>query len=388
MYLGILSSIGHSNLFRFLASAVISTVILSLLFIRDYKVKDIDDKFKNLPNVLSEYDPINLTHRLVKLDEINGIVSANEASIAYGAVNEFLRKVKETCKLGDATEIFLHCANGVLGNNFYYKVANTVARAYANHYSDCDLNVYLLFDAARLFNKKIEIVYAPRHAFVSFISEKYESRFYWETTENGNKGALADLTKPLYNKTINHFYYSPMGEDLVEKVYPILSLTDIDEEKVDTLFNSIDKTMADNPLFLDFYFSNKEDKKELNKKDIYALYGEIQNDISAVDKRLILSRYLIANEKRDEAEEILNQIDDGACKLSCMKVRKEISYIDKIQFHIMKRFESKNAKLSAYDIKIFLYINLFFYFIIMLVFLVAIVIKDVNEYKHAKRNDE
>lgn len=381
----ILSAIWSSISFRFfMASILILHVILFILFVLTFKTKGIENKFKNIPNILADYNSSNLTHRLVKLDETNGIVSATQARIAYGAINDFLNKVKDICKADDTTENFLRCANEILGNNFYYKEANTVARAYANHYSDCDLNVYLLFDAARLFNKKIEIVYSPRHAFVSFTSEKYGSRFYWETTDNDNKGALADLTRPFYSKTVNHFYYTPMGSDSIEKIYPILSLADVDKGKVDTLLKSIDRTMADNPFYLDFYYANKKEKKGLKKEDIYTLYGLIQDDTSAIDKRLILATYLIEHKRMDSAINILNQIDDNVCDLQCMKIKKRVSNLDKVYYYVMEAFKWFHANVSLSVIKEFFLILIFLYLIIG-AFFVGMIIKD--EYSKKKNTN-
>lgn len=246
----------------FIAIAIIPVLLVSLVFITENRDKSAAhaERFEHTPDVFADYDPLNLTHRLVKMDEQNGIVNSIEARKAYGAINKFLKKVKDTCRIDDTTENFLGCANKILGANFYYKPSATVAKAYANHYSDCDLNVYLMFDAAKAFNKKVEIVYAPNHAFLSFISEKYGVRFYWETTENENTGVIADLSNSFYKKTHHRFYYSPVGEHVIEKLYSILSLADMDSHRWDAVVKSIDKSMSDNPIVLDFYYEDRESK--------------------------------------------------------------------------------------------------------------------------------
>ncbi|EHR9183232.1 hypothetical protein KUR68_004536, partial [Escherichia coli] len=78
------------------------------------------ERFEHTPDVFADYDPLNLTHRLVRMDEQNGIINSNEARKAYGAINNFLKKVKDTCRIDDTTENFLDCANKILGANFYY----------------------------------------------------------------------------------------------------------------------------------------------------------------------------------------------------------------------------------------------------------------------------
>ncbi|EAA7110924.1 hypothetical protein EU408_22970 [Salmonella enterica subsp. enterica] len=332
----------------FIAIAIISVLVVSLVFITETRDKSAAhaERFEHTPDVFADYDSLNLTHRLVRMDEQNGIVNSNEARKAYGAINDFLRKVKDTCSIDGTTENFLTCANKTLGANFYYKPSATVAKAYANHYSDCDLNVYLMFDAARAFNKKVEIVYAPRHAFLSFTNEKIGMRFYWETTENKNTGATADITDSFYKKTHHRFYYSPVGEHIIEKLYPILSLADMDSHRWDAVVKSIDKSMSDNPIVLDFYYEYRESKKQLSQNDIRKLYGLIQDDISSVDKRLILARHFLGKGKRDEAMSILNQIDDSVCELPCMKVREKTSSIDRVVYSLMKMFKWFNSDIS------------------------------------------
>lgn len=97
----------------------------------------------------------------------------------------------------------------------------------------------------------------------------------------------------------------------------------MDSHRWDAVVKSIDKSMSDNPLVLDFYYEDRENKKQLSQKDIHILYGLIQDDISSVDKRLILARHFLGKGQRNEAMSILNQIDDSECKLSCMEVRRK-----------------------------------------------------------------
>ncbi|EJU7771368.1 hypothetical protein KAB52_002286 [Salmonella enterica subsp. salamae serovar 4,12:e,n,x:1,6] len=371
----------------FIVIAIISVLIVSLVFITLTRDKSAAraERFEHTPDVFADYDSLNLTHRLVRMDEQNGIVNSNEARKAYGAINDFLWKVKDTCSIDDTTENFLSCANKVLGSNFYYKPSATVAKAYANHYSDCDLNVYLMFDAARAFNKKVEIVYAPRHAFLSFISEKYGMRFYWETTENENTGFLADMTHSSYKKTLHRFYYSPAGEDVIEKLYPILSLADMDSHRWDIIVKSIDKSMSNNPLVLDFYYEYRESKKQLSQNDIRKLYGLIQDDISSVDKRLILARHFLAKGQREEAISILDQIDDSACELSCMEVREKTSTIDRVVYFLMKMFKWFNSDISRVGI-IFYVLAVIGTYTIVLIFVVSMKKNNRNENKGNELN--
>lgn len=327
-------------------SVFVVILLKVVFFVMDYKdLTEIrSERFKNTPVNYAQYDPSKLTHRMVKFDESNGLISEKEAQIAYGNINNYLRKVNDRCKTGSKIEDFLQCANSALGEDFYYKSAGSVGEGYTNHHSDCDSNVYLLFDAARAFNKTIDIMYAPRHAFISFHDEENGLTRYWETTANENRGQLADLTQPLYRKTFTGFYYSPIEEDLAEKIYPILTLSYVDATKRESIIDSLDKTLSNNPLLLDQYYSQLEKNKELTEEKIENLNNIIQNDISAIDKRLILSRYYLNKDDIDKAKSIMSQIDDNECDLSCIEVRKQLSNVDCIYYYIMDGFLKLNVK--------------------------------------------
>ncbi|PYZ79201.1 hypothetical protein DNK65_13545 [Citrobacter koseri] len=351
--------------------SVFAVIFLKLVFfVMDYKdLTEIRaERFKNTPVNHAQYDPSKLTHRMVKFDESNGLISEKEAQIAYGNINNYLKKVKDRCNTGNKIEEFLQCANNALGEDFYYKSAGSVGKGYTNHHSDCDSNVYLLFDAARVFNKNIDIVYAPRHAFISFHDEENGINRYWETTTNENRGQLANLTQPLYRKTFNDFYYSPIEEGLAEKIYPILTLSYVDAAKRESIIDSLDKTLSNNPLLLDQYYSQLEKNKELTEEKIENLNNLIQNDISAIDKRIILSRYYLNKNDIDKAKSIMSQIDDKECDLSCMEVRKQLSNVDCIYYYIMDVFLKLNVKASVFYFKNLIDEITFWVYIILAIF--------------------
>ncbi|WP_407206757.1 hypothetical protein [Citrobacter sedlakii] len=351
-------------------SVFVVILLKVVFFVMDYKdLTEIrSERFKNTPVNYAQYDPSKLTHRMVKFDESNGLISEKEAQIAYGNINNYLRKVNDRCKTGSKIEDFLQCANSALGDDFYYKSAGSVGEGYTNHHSDCDSNVYLLFDAARAFNKTIDIMYAPRHAFISFHDEEHDLTRYWETTANENRGQLADLTQPLYRKTFNGFYYSPIEEDLAEKIYPILTLSYVDATKRESIIDSLDKTLSNNPLLLDQYYSQLEKNKELTEEKIENLNNIIQNDISAIDKRLILSRYYLNKDDIDKAKSIMSQIDDNECDLSCMEVRKQLSNVDCIYYYIMDGFLKLNVKAPVFYFKNLIEETIFLVYIILAIF--------------------
>ncbi|ECE5992049.1 hypothetical protein DLB09_22395 [Salmonella enterica subsp. salamae] len=335
---------------------VILMILKSVFFVVDYRDLTLqqEERFKNTPISYAEYDKEKLTHRMVKFDERNNLISNKEASVAYSVINDYLSKVKYTCRTEFKTKEFLQCANKILGESFYYKSAGSVGEGYAHHHSDCDSNAYLLFDAAKIFGKKIEIVYAPRHAFISFVNEKNGLRFYWETTTNGNRGESADFTESLYRKTFNNFYYSPVEENTAEKNYPVLLLSHVDEKRQRIIFNSLDKSLLDNPFVLDYYYTQLEKENSLTQENINTLKHYLQKDISAIDRRLILSRYFLSKDDKDSVRYFMNQIDDKECKLSCMEVRKQISKEDYIYYNIMEEFSKLNVNVSLFYFKSFI----------------------------------
>lgn len=349
---------------------LVAILLNVVFFVMDFKdLTEIrSERFKNVPVSHAQYDPSKLTHRMVKFDESNGLISENEAQIAYSNINNYLRKVNDRCKLGSKTEEFLQCANNALGEDFYYKSAGNVGKGYTNHHSDCDSNVYLLFDAARALNKKIDIVYAPRHAFISFHDEEDGINRYWETTADENRGQLADLTQPLYRKTFNDFYYSPVEEGLAEKIYPILTLSYVDAAKNKSIIDSLDKALSNNPLLLDQYYSQLEKNNKLTDERIENLNNLIKIDISAIDKRLILSRYYLNMNDIDKAKNIMSQIDDSECDLSCMEVRKQLSNVDYIYYYIMDGFLKLNVKAPVFYFKNLIGEIIFLVYIMLAVF--------------------
>ncbi|WP_139539220.1 hypothetical protein [Klebsiella spallanzanii] len=363
-----------------LLSVFAVTFLKLVFFVMDYKdLTEIRaERFKNTPVNHAQYEPSKLTHRMVKFDESNGLISEKEAQIAYGNINNYLKKVKDRCNIGNKIEEFLQCANNALGENFYYKSAGSVGEGYTNHHSDCDSNVYLLFDAAKVFNKNIDIVYAPRHAFISFHDDENGINRYWETTANENRGQLADLTQPLYRKTFNDFYYSPIEEGLAEKIYPILTLSYVDTAKRESIIDSLDKTLSNNPLLLDQYYSQLEKNKELTEEKIENLNNIIQNDISAIDKRLILSRYYLNKNDIDKAKSIMSQIDDNECDLSCMEVRKQFSSVDCIYYYIMDGFLKLNVKAPVFYFKNLIEETIFLVYIMLAIFIGMILQHNFN----------
>ncbi|MBS2525934.1 hypothetical protein KFY69_28255, partial [Salmonella enterica subsp. enterica serovar Typhimurium] len=138
--------------------------------------------FSDKESIAGEKDPTLLSHRMISFDKENNIITSETAALAYGNTLKYLHSVRAKCNPNVKTTNFLECANNILGDNFYYHQSPMVSLAWANHYSDCDLNVYLLMDALKQAGKNSSIVYAPGHAFLAFTDGSNNSVQFWETT--------------------------------------------------------------------------------------------------------------------------------------------------------------------------------------------------------------
>ncbi|EKQ3308546.1 hypothetical protein P4289_004006, partial [Escherichia coli] len=139
----------------------ISTVIGTFSFIINNKQKS--SAKKTIPLINTQYNDKWLTHRLIKMDYDNG-TDFSVIQKAWNNTEYFIISAREKCQSATTTLNFLYCANSLLGDMFPYNESNMVSPAYASQFSDCDLNVYLLIDAAKESGRHIEIVFAPFHA--------------------------------------------------------------------------------------------------------------------------------------------------------------------------------------------------------------------------------
>lgn len=114
------------------------------------------------------------------------------------------------------------------------------------------------------------------------------------------------------------------------------------------------------------------------------MYGLIQADTSAIDKRLILSTYLIEHKRMESAINILNQIDDSVCDLQCVKIKKRVSNLDKVYYYVMEAFKWFHANVSLSVIKGF-FLTLIFLYLIIGAFFVGMIVKD--EYSKKKNTN-
>ncbi|HIA3427432.1 TPA: hypothetical protein ACWP5O_003398 [Escherichia coli] len=131
-----------------------------------------------------------LTHRIIMTDQHYGLTSDEEVQAALSNTRFVLSEIKKQCSSTRNTGQFLQCANNILGEHFSYQETALASACYSRKISDCDLNVYLLLDAAKLRNRQINISYAPRHSFIAYTDENGLPQF-WETIEPDNHGQPA-----------------------------------------------------------------------------------------------------------------------------------------------------------------------------------------------------
>lgn len=322
--------------FLLLTVVIVAPVFLSMesQILEPFREKNsLEVAVKSKPSSRGEKDLNLLSHRLIKYDEEHGFVSPELASMARGNTLFFLKTVDEQCDKSTANHL-ISCANDILGKQFYYKPSDTVAEAWANRYSDCDLNSYLLMDAAHKYGFQADIVYAPGHALISY-RDKQGNIHFQETTKNNNKGEVADLASPFYIKAMPGFYYQSFDAVYAEKLYPVLTAGRLVRNDGKQLSSVMMSHWPDNPLVQDIYFHFR---KPLTEDDVEKLESLLVIDISSTTKRLLLAEYYIQNAESDKATPYLDQVSDEKCSNTCLKLKSKYSIQPQLALWIQQYF--------------------------------------------------
>lgn len=299
----------------------LSAVFIMLTLSKDEYYNDINKHIETAFSSTtgsSEPDLSLMSHRMIASDIQDGLISPQDAKRAFSNTAGYFNEVKREClkESTQQTKDILSCANKILGDHFYYYPARDTASAWAGHYSDCDSNVYLLLDALQLFNKTASIVYAPGHAFLSWMDEQTGLPVWWETTSDANHGRLADLSKDdLYRKTMAPFYYHPQSAHYAEQFYTsVVTLQSLPEELKQKMLNQAVRQYPDNPFVDDIRYSLKE---SLTEADINRLHAQQQTDVSSVAKKYLLANYYLNKGNKNLATDYINQIDIDNCDNKC-----------------------------------------------------------------------
>lgn len=310
----------------------------------DYKDRKHEQPARSRADISGSYDPELLTHRLINFDRRAGIASEKNANLAYGNTLNWLSDVGKYCDKALSNKDYLACANHLLGSHFYYSPVQAVSDGWAEHYSDCDLNAYLLIDAMHAAGREAEIVYAPHHAFISYRDEKTHEPLYWETTSQYNTGQAADLRLDLYRKTPSRFYYTPESAAYAENIYPALVIDRIpSEERRKALLISLRQQFPDNPVVQDAWF---EQKTVITRDDALSLNSQLKTDITSVSKRILLIRYFSNHLEEGKARQLLSEISDEDCDDTCLKLKSQRSVIYRLAGWSLERLDALNIRLS------------------------------------------
>ncbi|HEC8710271.1 TPA: hypothetical protein R4C66_002075 [Salmonella enterica subsp. enterica serovar Poona] len=316
--------------------------------------------FSDKESIAGEKDPTLLSHRMISFDKENNIITSETAALAYGNTLEYLHSVREKCDANLKTTNFLECANNILGDNFYYHQSPMVSLAWANHYSDCDLNVYLLMDALKQAGKNSSIVYAPGHAFLAFTDGSNNSFQFWETTHRHNHGEVSDMKNPeLYKSTPNTFYYTPMTQDFAEHLYPALVLDYIDDKIRGFLLEKLRRELPDNPLLTDYWYAYAVEKLTID--DIKNLSELLKSDPTSIDKKLTLSRYWLTHDNPEKARMYLNQIDNNDCDTGCLYMKNRAGIKNKIILYTDIMFTKSGISLTPSERQSSIGLSILFY---------------------------
>jgi hypothetical protein len=279
-----------------------------------------------------------LTHRIIMTDLHYGLTSDAEVQAALSNSQFVLSEIKKLCSSTRNTGQFLQCANNILGEHFSYQETLLTSAGYSRGVSDCDLNVYLLLDAARLLNRQINIVYAPGHAFLSYTDENGITQF-WETIEPDNHGQPAELWTSAYAKTLHPFFYTPQPENKVEDIYRLFILGKLPENERTYLLSALHETLHDNPLYLSAYYGNK---KGINQEDVNHLLYLLQKDTYSFDKKIIAARFFNIDRNYNQAEQLLNSIPEHQCTKECLEEKAKYSIKHKIYWFLFKNGKYKS----------------------------------------------
>ncbi|EBN9932949.1 hypothetical protein QTR52_004402 [Salmonella enterica] len=285
-----------------------------------------------------EPDNTLLTHRIIMTDQHYGLTSGEEVQAALSNTQFVLSEIKKQCSSIRNTGQFLQCANNILGEHFSYQETAFASAGYSRKISDCDLNVYLLLDAARLLNRQINIAYAPGHAFIAYTDENGQPQF-WETIEPDNHGQPAELWTSGYAKTLHPFFYTPQPENKIEKIYQLYISDKLSENERIHLLSALHETLQDNPLYLSAYYGNK---KDITPKDISHLLYLLQSDTYSFDKKIIAARYFNVNKDYQRAESLLSTIPKNKCTEKCLEGKARYSTRHKTYYFI-----ARNSKFNS-----------------------------------------
>ena len=309
---------------------------------------------------------------MIQYDLDNKITSEEIANKAFSNTNYFFNQVVKDCKfeqeqiISDITN-YISCANQKLGQYFSYQPSVEVSNNYANQRSDCDLNTYLLVDAARLVGIDAYIIYSPYHAFWAAKSKNHKV-ILWETTDNNNKGEKIDFTNKgfsnldtnelnvdfassFYEKNNRIPYYRYYNEVDAFSLYKILVLDVPKINSLDLLGNSkvdysnlIEDSYLKNPenvIIEDAYIDLLVQENRINDDIVRDIENSLKTDVTNQVKHISLATFYKNKRMFDKAgEHVEILLKSNLCEKDCidlvieLKLRNNLYLLQKyVDFH-------------------------------------------------------
>lgn len=291
-----------------------------LFYIAFNKTPDIIDYiFYNVGQRTSGiYNPALLSHRLVKEDVRLFPDHQNRAMLAWGNINDFLMASALKCSGIKEPRQFLSCSNDVLGKKFYYQPSDLTSEGWSHHASDCDLNVYLLYDAAKQKGIDLKIVYFPWHALIAFKDDVGGNWVQWETTLNNNHGGLAERADPRYIKTPDKFFSSPTDMAVAEMIYPLMIIPHIHTDAVAiSEFNKLSGQTKETPFYKDLSLAIHNLASPM---DIGTLSIIMAERPTSTGIKYLAAQWYISHGMNLQAAKLLSAVAPDKCPNYCLKI--------------------------------------------------------------------
>jgi len=189
----------------------------------------------------------------------------------------------------------------LLGDLFSYKDSVDIGSDLSSNQSDCDSNVYLLYDIAKQNKIETRIRYLPGHAVLWFERKVNGENLFWESTYNDNHGAIADFKNKKYSFSSDIFYNNLYDEGEVFNIYPILMLSRLSNKQADVILADKNPLVRDNPIRKEFYYWKLN---KLSSEDIASLIELLEKTPSSTNVLLILSIHYL---KQNDCTELLKK---------------------------------------------------------------------------------
>lgn len=269
-----------------------------------------------------------LAYRLVRFDVENGIADRKAADRARANIGTYFRQVDGRCGRYRQARDFLLCANRVLGEYFEYEGTADATNTYAMGHSDCDLNAFLVMDAAAMHGVETSVMYTPGHALVTWAGEDGKT-YYLETTVSDNRGKLADIKDTFYVRTNDDTYYTPYDDEAAFVLYQAVVYRQMaDKGYIVGLFDAL----PDNTLVADSYYEYLMTHGRIGPDEIADITERLKTATTSETLSLILADWYLKLGDTDRALSVLGGLPPQFCTYDCIWLGIE-AWADHLGYH-------------------------------------------------------